>query len=221
MRWDDEIKLFATSADSCKKLIVQNPDPHSDGFYGGINEHGVAIVATYVHVAENQISYLRKPYIRLILEAKTARRAVNIIRRFSPRIGGNFFVADPRQCFGIEAVPEQYFVEKIIESGIKTNHFIHLPNHNLGFDREPGFQKWSEQHHSRAQELVGTAKSVEDMQNLLMDRKYATENRAICTTDKEESCFTHSAFVFDTRAKAAYYSQGSPLTTPFKRFDFS
>lgn len=90
---------------------MQNPDPNQDGYYGGLNAHGVALVATYVGVAENQVSYIRKPYVRLILEAESAREAVRIIRSFRPRIGGNIFVADQHECFGIEVAPTRYYVE--------------------------------------------------------------------------------------------------------------
>ena len=48
MRWDDEIKLFDTKADKYKKLIIQNPEPHEDGYYGGINDQGVAFISTFV-----------------------------------------------------------------------------------------------------------------------------------------------------------------------------
>jgi hypothetical protein len=75
MSWDDEIKLFNTPADKFKKLIIQNPNPHEDGYYGGINDQGVAFVSTFVRVAENQISYIRRPYVRLILDATTAKRS--------------------------------------------------------------------------------------------------------------------------------------------------
>ena len=84
MRWDDEIKLFDSKADKYKKLIIQNPDPHEDGYYGGINEKGVAYVSTFVRVAENQVSYIRRPYVRLILDASTAKEAVEIIKAFNP-----------------------------------------------------------------------------------------------------------------------------------------
>jgi len=72
MRWDDEIKFFNTKADKFKKYIVQNPDPKQDGYYGGINEKGVAFVSSFVGVAENQISHIRRPYVRIILDASSA-----------------------------------------------------------------------------------------------------------------------------------------------------
>ena len=83
MRWDDEIKLFDTPEDKYKKLIIQNPDEHEDGYYGGINEKGVAYIATYVSVEDNQVSYIRRPYVRLILDASTAAEAVEIIKKFN------------------------------------------------------------------------------------------------------------------------------------------
>jgi predicted choloylglycine hydrolase len=220
MRWDDEIKLFNTPQDKYRKLIIQNPDPNQDGYYGGINDQGVAFVSTYVKVAENQISYIRRPYVRLILDAPTAREAVEIIKRFNPRIGGNMFVADKHECFGIEGTPEEYFVEEITQPSVKTNHFLHLPNHNLNFDTEKGFEAWSHQHQERAEKLVAQAKTVDDLKNLLTDRKYADKNQAICTTSAEDPCYTHSAFIFDTANKSVYYAQGNPLEVGFKEYDF-
>lgn len=140
MKWEDEIKLFNSKTDKYKKLIIQNPDPNQDGYYGGINEKGVAFTSTFVHVAENQISYIRKPYVRLILDAGTAIEAVKIIKSFSPRIGGNMFVADENECYGIEGVPDQYFVQKVKTFEVKTNHFMHLPHQNLGFKTNPKFK---------------------------------------------------------------------------------
>lgn len=157
MRWDDEIKLFNSPADKFKKLIIQNPDPHQDGYYGGINDQGVAFVSTFVHVAENQISYIRRPYIRLILDAASANEAVEIIKAFNPRIGGNMFVADKKNCFGIEAVPEKYFVEEITHPVVKTNHFLNLPNRNLDFDTSSTFEQWSKTHqlhHPRGRKML-------------------------------------------------------------------
>jgi len=221
MRWDDEIKLFDSPSDSLKKLIVQNPNPHEDGYYGGINEKGVAITSTFVHVAENQVSYIRRPYVRLILEAPTAKEAVKIIKSFYPRIGGNMFVADLHECYGIEGAPDTYFVEKLSVPTVKTNHFVHLPQINLGFKGNPSFEKWTKTHKTRAEELIASATNVEDLKKILRDRKYADENRAICTTSKEQKCYTYSAFIFDTKGKKAYYCQGNPLENEFKEYTFA
>jgi predicted choloylglycine hydrolase len=221
MRWDDEIKLFNTKDDKYPKLIIQNPNPNEDGYYGGINSRGVAYVSTFVKVAEDQVSYIRRPYVRLILEAKTAKEAVKIIKAFNPRIGGNMFVADKKDCFGIEGVPGKYFIEKISRSAVKTNHFINLPYRNLSFDKVPGFESWSKTHYRRAKELLAKVKSVADLKKLLQDRKYAEKKEAICTTSKEEECFTYSAFIFDTKNIKAYYAQGNPLEVPFKEYTFN
>lgn len=220
MRWDDEIKLFNSPADRYAKLIIQNPDPRQDGYYGGMNEKGVAFVATYVHVAENQVSYIRRPYVRLILDAASAREAVNSIRSFRPRIGGNMFVADESECYGIEGVPARYYVEKIKHPSVKTNHFLHLKERNLGFDTEPGFETWSKDHQIRAEELIVQAETLEDLKNILKDRYNSDKKTAICTTRSEDACFTHSAFVFDTKGKRAYYCQGNPMEQPFVTFGF-
>jgi predicted choloylglycine hydrolase len=220
MRWDDEIKLFDSKSDKFKKLIIQNPDPHEDGYYGGINENGVAFISTFVRVAENQVSYIRRPYVRLILEASTAREAVEIIKAFNPRIGGNMFVADSEECYGIEGVPETYFVEKVDEPMVKTNHFVKLPNRNLDFDEEKNFEQWSHDHYDRARELISTANSLEDFQQLLRDRKNAVQKTAICTTKEEDECFTYSAFIFDTKNRRVFYSQGNPMENDFKEFGF-
>ena len=220
MRWDDEIRLFATKADRFRKYIIQNPDPHEDGYYGGINEKGVAFVSTYVHVSENQVSYIRRPYVRLILDSASAKKAVKIIESFNPRLGGNMFIADKNECYGIEGAPEKYFIEKITKPMVKTNHYIHLPMKNLGFGKNRHFEEWSKTHKKRAEELIIKAESVEDLKNILKDRKYAEKGLAICTTKKEEKCFTHSAFIFDTKNKTVYYCQGNPAEKPFVKYNF-
>lgn len=220
MRWDDEIKLYNTKADRFKKYLIQNPDPHKDGYYGGINEKGIAYVSTYVHVAENQISYIRRPYVRLILDAASAKEAVEIIKSFNPRIGGNMFIADKDECYGIEGVPEKYFIEKVIKPMVKTNHYVHLPNRNLSFDTNSCFEQWTKTHKARAEELIINANSIEDLKNILKDRKNAEKKMAICTTRKEEECFTHSAFIFDTKNIVTYYCQGNPLEKPFVEYKF-
>jgi len=220
MRWDDEIKLFNSNTDKYKKFIIQNPDPREDGYYGGINEKGVAYISTFVRVAENQVSYIRRPYVRLILDASTAREAVEIIKAFNPRIGGNMFIADTKECYGIEGIPEKYFIEKVSNPIVKTNHFVNLPNRNLSFETEKGFEEWSHDHYDRAKELISTAKSLEDFQQLLRDRKNADRKTAICTTKEEDKCFTHSAFIFDTKDRKAYYCQGNPLENEFKEYGF-
>lgn len=220
MRWDDEIKLFNSKSDKFKKLIIQNPDLREDGYYGGINEKGVAYTSTFVRVAENQVSCIRRPYVRLILDASTAKEAVEIIKSFNPRIGGNMFVTDSKECYGIEGVPEKYFIEKVSKLMVKTNHFINLPNRNLGFDEEENFEQWSHDHYYRAEELISTANSLEDFQQLLRDRKNAEKKTAICTTGREDKCFTHSAFIFNTKNRKVFYSQGNPLENEFKEFGF-
>lgn len=220
MRWDDEIKLFDSSNDKFKKLIIQNPNPREDGYYGGINEGGVAFISTFVGVAENQVSYIRRPYVRLILDAATASEAVEIIRGFNPRIGGNMFVADQNECFGIEGVPEQYFVEKITKPAVKTNHFVHLANRNLSFDTNPSFEQWTKDHFDRASELIKTANNLDDFKNILRDRKNAAKKTAICTTEKEAKCCTYSAFIFDTAKIKAYYCQGNPAENEFEEYGF-
>jgi predicted choloylglycine hydrolase len=220
MRWDDEIKLFDTKDDKFKKLIIHNPDIKQDGYYGGINEKGVAFISTFVRVAENQISYIRRPYVRLILDAATAKEAVEIIKAFNPKIGGNMFVADKDECYGIEGSPEEYYVEEVKEMMVKTNHYIHLPNRNLAFDKDPGFEQWTKNHYDRATELIKTAQTVEDFQNILRDRKNSETKSAICTIESEDKCCTYSGMVFDTKNCKAYYSQGNPLENEFKEFGF-
>lgn len=220
MRWDDEIKLFNSKIDKHKKLLIQNPNPKEDGYYGGINERGVAYVSTFVRVAEDQVSYIRRPYVRLILDASTAKEAVKIIRAFNPRIGGNMFVADKTECYGIEGTPDKYFVKKVTDWEVKTNHFLNLNYRNLSFDTVKGFEEWSETHQKRAEELVPQAKSIKDLKNILKDRKNADKKTAICTVKAEDKCFTHSAFIFDTKKVKAYYCQGNPLRKPFKTYGF-
>ncbi|MBU1104875.1 C45 family peptidase [Patescibacteria group bacterium] len=200
--------------------MIQNPNSREDGYYGGINEKGVAYVATFVSVAENQISYIRRPYVRLILDASTAKEAVEIIKAFNPRIGGNMFVADDKECYGIEGVPEKYFIEKVSDPVVKTNHFVNLPNRNLSFDTEKGFEQWSHDHYDRAKELISTAKSLDDFKQLLRDRKNAEKKTAICTTKEEDKCFTYSAFIFDTKNIKAYYCQGNPLENESREYGF-
>lgn len=220
MRWDDEIKLFDTDKDKFKKLIIQNPNPKEDGFYGGMNEKGVAVIATFVNVDELQISYLRKPYIRLILDASSAKAAVEIVKAFNPRIGGNIFIADEFQCFGIEAVPDQYYIEEIKTWSVKTNHFTTLPHQNLSFKKDLDFEKWSHDHQDRAEDLTKQANSIADFKLLLTDRFNAHSKTAICTTSDEDECFTHSAFIFDTKNKMVHYAQGNPLEVGFKEYGF-
>ena len=221
MRWDDEIRLFNTKTDKFKKLLIQNPDLKQDGYYGGINEKGVSFVSTFVRVAENQVSYIRRPYVRLILDAATAKEAVEIIKYFNPRIGGNMLVSDKDECYGIEGVPEKYFVEKLKDYAVKTNHFLTLPNRNLSFDADPSFEVWSKTHQKRAEELVAKANSLKDLKNLLKDRKNSESKTAICTTKDEEKCFTHSAFIFDPVKVCAYYAQGCPDEVPFREYNFT
>ena len=221
MRHEDEIKLFDSPADKYRKLIIQNPVPYEDGYYGGINEKGATFISTFVRTSEDQISYIRKPYIRLILDAETASEAVEIIKSFYPKIGGNMFVADANQCFGIEATAKEYFVEEILESGVKANHFNHLPDRNLNFDKDQEFEKWSKTHEQRAIELVAGIKGISDCESLLSDRKHSEQKRAICTTPDEAKVYTYSAFVFDTKNKVVRYAQGCPSIVGFKEYSFT
>lgn len=220
MRWDDEIKLYNTPADKYQKWIIQNPDINQDGYYGGINENGVAFVATYVPVAEIQIAYIRRPYVRLILDAGTATEAIEIIKAFNPRIGGNMFVADSKECYGVEGAPDKYFIERVSGPAVKTNHYTHLPYRHLLFDSKPELEKWSKKRYERASSLIRKAFDVEGFKKILSDRDNSKEKMAICRTVNEVECFTHSGFIFDTTNKTAYYAQGNPLTTPFRRYNF-
>ena len=220
MRWDDEIKLFDTPADGVRKWIVQNPNPNEDGYYGGMNDLGVAFIATFVPVTENQISYIRRPYVRLILEAVTANEGIEIIKAFNPRIGGNMFIADENECFGIEGVPQGYYVESVKKQAVKTNHFLHLPYKNLQI-KDPWYQAWTTKRYERASELIETVSKVEDIKTLLKDRKGAEEKAAICNMKTEVECFTHSAFVFDTKNRVVHYAQGNPTEVPFKEYRFN
>lgn len=220
MRFDDEIKLFNSPCDKYRKWIVQNPNPHEDGYYGGMNEKGVAFTATYVPVAENQISYIRRPYVRLILDAETAKDAVKITKSFVPRIGGNMFVADENECYEIEGVPDKYGVHKVNKPQAKTNHFIHLPYKNVQWDSVPGYKNWTLDRYDRANDLIKSAENVDDLKKILRDRKNANRKNAICTTSKEEKCCTYSAFIFDTKGKKVYYCKGNPLENEFREYGF-
>lgn len=220
MRYSDEIALFDTPSDKLRKLIIQNPVPYEDGYYGGINENGVAFISTFVRTSDDQISYIRKPYIRLILNAQNAKEAVKIIKAFNPKIGGNMFVADPKECYGIEATAKEYFVEKIVDEGAKANHFEKLSDSNLNFAKDPGFKIWSETHLARAKELVKDVKSIYDCEKLLTDRNNCDNKRAICTIPTEEKVFTYSAMIFDTKNKLVRYAHGCPSEVGFKEYSF-
>lgn len=221
MRHEDEIALFDSPADTFKKLIIQNPIPYEDGYYGGMNDRGVAFISTFVRTSDDQISYIRKPYIRLILEAKSAKEAVDIIKSFNPKIGGNMFIADSDHCFGIEATAKEYFVEEVQNAGVKTNHFLTLPDKNLNFMKDPSFKPWSEAHQKRAEELVNDVRSLEDCENLLTDRVNCDLSQAICSTPQEAKVYTYSAMIFDTRNKVVRYAQGCPSEVGFKEYSFS
>jgi predicted choloylglycine hydrolase len=222
MRWDDEIKIFDSPADKFKKLIIQNPNPNEDGYYGGINENGVAFVATYLPVAENQVSYIRRPYVRLILDAGSAKEAVKKVKSFNPKIGGNFLVADEDECYEIESAPQRIFIKKINKVTAKTNHFLHLPFENLQM-KNPWFANWTKRRLERAQILIEKAKSLKDLENILKDRKNSETASAICMLqeDSKENPPTSSAFIFDSGKKIAYYCQGNPLGKPFKEYRLS
>ncbi|MCK9212629.1 MAG: C45 family peptidase [Ignavibacteriaceae bacterium] len=220
MRIDDEIKLFDSKQDIYKKLLIQNPNSKEDGYYGGINEKGVAFTATFVPVADNQVSYIRRPYVRLILDASSAKEAIKIIESFNPKIGGNFFVADKDECYEIEGAPNEYFITKVEKPRAKTNHFLHLQYQNLQMGI-PWYKKWTTNRLERAQKLIDKAENLEDLENILKDRKNSELTTAICMV-KGESDYnppTASAFVFDTGNIRTYYCQGNPLDTPFKKFD--
>lgn len=221
MRYEDEIVLFDSPSDTFRKLIIQNPIPYEDGYYGGINEQGVAFISTFVRTSDDQISYIRKPYIRLILNAKNAAEAVKIIKSFNPKIGGNMFVADPKQCFGIEATAKEYFVEEVKETGVKTNHFLKLSDVNLNFAKDPSFKAWSETHQARAEELIKNVTSLEDCEKLLSDRANREDGRAICSTPAEAKVYTYSAMVFDTKNRVVRYAQGCPSEVGFKEYSFT
>ncbi len=222
MRLDDEIKLFNTNnVDKFKKLIIQNPDQREDGYYGGINEKGVVFVATFLPVAENQISYIRRPYVRLILDAATAQEGLNIIKSFNPRIGGNFFLADPNECFEVEGAPDEYYIQSVSQPTAKTNHYLHLPYTNLQMSN-PWFAKWTENRLIRAQKLIESAKDMHDLENILKDRENADTSTAICMldSDKGDNPPTYSAMIFNTVEKTVHYCQGNPLQNDFKKYYF-
>lgn len=222
MRLDDEMKLFDSPADTHKKLLIQNPDPREDGYYGGINDTGVAFVATFLPVAENQISYIRRPYVRLILDAPSAKDAITIIQSFNPRIGGNFFVADSDECYEVESAPQEIFVQSVQKPTAKTNHFLHLPYINLQM-KNPWFANWTTKRLERAQTLIESARTPSDLENLLKDRKNADTTSAICMleSDSKENPPTSSAFIFDTNDANAFYCQGNPLEKPFLQYSFT
>jgi len=221
MRYEDEIALFDKPQDKYRKLIIQNSVAYEDGYYGGINEAGVAFISTFVRTSEDQISYIRKPYIRLILDAGTAKEAVEIIKNFNPKIGGNMFVADPNECYGIEGTAKEHFVEQIKNKAVKANHFCSLPVRNINFDNDPEFEPWSRTHEKRASELVAEVKNLTDCEALLSDRKNSKQGRAICTTPEEAKVYTYSAFVFDTKNKLVRYAQGCPSVVGFKEYSFN
>src|SRR3989339_576313 len=221
MRYEDEIALFDKPQDKYRKLIIQNPVPYEGGYYGGINDQGVAFISTFVRTSEDQVSYIRKPYIRLVLDAENVEEAIKIIQSFNPKIGGNMFVADPDKCFGLEATAREYFVEEIRDWGVKANHFIKLPDVNLNFASDPEFKEWSETHYQRASELAGDITCLDDCQRLLSDRENSEKKMAICTTPEEDKVYTYSAFIFDTKNKLVRYAQGCPSLVGFKEYSFT
>lgn len=222
MRIDDEIKLFNTKEDKYQKLIIQNPKPKEDGYYGGINEKGVGFVATFVPVSENQVSYIRRPYVRLILDASSAKEAVKTIKAFNPHIGGNFFVADKKECYEIEGAPNEYSIRKVTKPKAKTNHFKYLNYENLQI-KIPWFKKWTFNRLNRTQILIENAETLTDLKNILKDRVNADSSTAICMIkgDSDYNPPTESAIILDTKNASIYYCHGNPLENSFKKYNFS
>ena len=106
------------------------------------------------------------------------------------------------------------------DAGVKANHFNHLPDRNLNFDKDPEFERWSKTHETRALELVKDVSSLDDCEKLLSDRGNCDAKRAICSTSNEATVFTYSAFAFDTKNKVVRYAQGCPSEVGFREFSF-
>lgn len=208
MIFADEVRIVR---DKIKKLIVSN----NDGMYGGINDLGVGIVATYVKVRAGQIPYLVDDYIEQILEAKTAKEATKIIESFNPPIGGNIIVADENSSFVIECGPDELIAKEVKDKVIRTNHFLNLPYQSI-FYKDSKFKKWTETRFSRATKLLRNVKNIKDIKSLLKDHE-GYPDISICNHGKIP---TGSAFIINTEKREILHCEGNPCESKFKKYNF-
>jgi hypothetical protein len=87
----------------------------------------------------------------------------------------------------------------------------------------PWYKTWTLNRLDRAQELIEKAANLEDLENILKDRKNADKTTAICMIKGESEVTppTASAFIFDTKTASVYYCQGNPLEESFKKYSFT
>jgi len=104
--FEDSVKKFEDN--DIRKLIICN----DDGMYGGVNDKGVGYIGTYVKIKEGQAAYFDDEYMRKVLDRKTAKEAVEIIKEFRPMMGGNLTIADENECFVLEVGPDKIEVEE-------------------------------------------------------------------------------------------------------------
>lgn len=93
----------------------------------GVNEHGVAVFINNLHCAETSRGLAWPALVRLMLNQKSAGKALAAMKKFKPASGHNYLVCDAKESLNIETTGKRIVVtDKVVKPGatFHTNHYV-------------------------------------------------------------------------------------------------
>ena len=192
-----------------KRLIVSN----NEGSYAGLNEYRIGVVCSFVEVLPGDSSEQARIFLNIlpnVLETKTFNQTINNIKNTKEIFGANFIVANPKQCYFIEYLPNKKAIKEVKNEIIKTNHFSILED-----PRKPEDLPWNFKRYKRANQLIKQVKAIEDIKKLLADHKDYPEY-SICNHGNFAP--TGSSYILDLKNKKILHCLGKPCEEKYKEY---
>jgi len=191
-----------------RKLLVKN----SDGVYGGVNSFGVGVIVSSVKdKGEESKGCFIGNCVPALLDARTAEEALEMLEEMDAFCCGNVMIADPANCYVAEWCGSEVSIEDVSLRAVRTNHFVSLSHGPESRKEYPSsFRRFD-----RALELIRSANSVEDLQQLLKNHEAGPSELSICRHGEKN---TTGAFIIDTRNRRIMYCEGHPCEGSFESF---
>lgn len=182
---------------------------NDNGCYGGVNDHGIGAVGTFVNIADNQNNYFDKDNLAIILSMGGGEMVVDYLRHNSMKLYGNMLISVKEKIYAFELAGDLIDCQEVT-AYVMTNHFQRLPL-QIQTINDTLICNWTTKRLKRAKELIGSVVSIDDAKCFLSDHESEIDYQ-ICNHGQIR---TASSYIIDGRNKCIHYCHGNPCINEY------
>ena len=207
MKANDRPNVFAGKV---KRLLVSN----EEGSYSGLNEHGVGIVCSFVNLIPGDMVEYARIFLNTLpdlLDTNSLKDTMDKLKKMNKKFAANYVVADEKECYFVEYLPDQKEIRKVEDRVIRTNHFSCNPLDK----RTPESFPWNFKRYERANELIKNVKSIGGLKKLLSDHQDYPEY-SICNHGSYAP--TGSSYILLLKERKILHCLGTPCNCKYEEY---